>query len=174
MTKYETKGFGVSGSRLWVFGASSVVCNFGYTTLSITSSSGDSMIHTICFCLFSKYRHIFCHEPSPHPAQACSVKLLKPWALEMSATLRPASVKGLASDVAELAFWTSAPTTAGSTRGTMPRRAAVAGRLASLQMVGICWAKGLKFFSAATRAAAAAMTWGSLPSSATIWSASSS
>ncbi len=97
-----------------------------------------------------------------------------PWALEISATLRPESVKGLARDLAELAFCTSAPPTAGSTRGTMPRSAAVAGSLALLQMVGICWAKGLKFFSAATRAAAAAMTWGSVPSSVTILSASSS
>ncbi len=100
--------------------------------------------------------------------------IMEKGALEMSATLRPASANGLASDVAELAFWTSAPTTAGSTRGMIPLRAAVAGRLASLQMVGICWAKGLKFFSAATRAAAAAMTSGSSPSWATIWSASSS
>jgi len=53
----------------------------------------------------------------------------------------------------------------------MPRRAAVAGKLASLQMLGMMFAKGLVFFSAATRAIAAAMTAGSSPSWATMVSA---
>jgi hypothetical protein len=91
-----------------------------------------------------------------------------------SAWLRPSALNGFAMDEAALAFSTSEPTTAGSTAGTMPRSSGVTGRLASEQMVGMAEAKGLKFFSAATRAAAAAMTSGSLPSVATISSASSS
>ncbi|KAL1842030.1 hypothetical protein VTK73DRAFT_3333 [Phialemonium thermophilum] len=56
----------------------------------------------------------------------------------------------------------------------MPRRASVAGRAASLHSVGMAWAKGLKFFSAATSCAAAASTSGSLPRAVTIWSARAS
>jgi hypothetical protein len=108
------------------------------------------------------------------PSEPWRVKLLKPLAMATSAWLRPSALKGFAREVAELAFSTSEPPTAGSTRGTMPRSSGVAGRLASEQMVGMAAAKGLKFFSAATRAAAAAMTSGSLPRVATIWSASSS
>jgi hypothetical protein len=108
------------------------------------------------------------------PSEPWSVKLEKPLAMATSATLRPLALNGFARDLAELAFSTSEPPTAGSTRGTMPRSSGVAGRLASEQRAGMEAAKGLKFFSAATRAAAPAMTWGSLPRVATILSASSS
>lgn len=63
-------------------------------------------------------------------------KLSKPCALAMSATDRPSASKGSSREAAALAFSMSESSTAGSTRGTMPRRASVAGSEASLQRVG--------------------------------------
>jgi len=74
-------------------------------------------------------------------------------------------------EVAEFAFSVADPPTAGSTRGTIPRRAAVVGSVGSLQIDGILTTKGLKFCSAATRPAAAAMESAPVPSVATIKSA---
>ena len=71
----------------------------------------------------------------------------------------------------EFASSTSCPTTAGSMRGTTPRRAAVVGRVGSEQTDGMLTTKGLKFCSAATRPRAAAMAASLVPSSATILSA---
>lgn len=68
----------------------------------------------------------------------------------------------------EFAFSTSCPITAGSMRGTTPRRAAVVGRVGSEQIDGTLTTKGLKFCSAATRPRAAAMAASLVPSSATI------
>ncbi len=69
------------------------------------------------------------------------MKLVKPLALATSATLRPVASNGAFNDWAELAFSTSEPRTAGSTSGRIPRRASVAGRVASEQRVGASWAE---------------------------------
>jgi hypothetical protein len=61
-------------------------------------------------------------------------------------------------DLAALAFSKSEPVTAGSIRGTTPRRASVLGRVGSLQIDGMLTTKGLKFCSAPARPRAAAMT----------------
>lgn len=74
------------------------------------------------------------------------------------ATLRPSAVKGVVMEVLELAFSRVDPPTAGSIRGTTPRRAAVFGRVGSEQMDGTETTNGLKFCSAATKPRAAAMT----------------
>ena len=74
-------------------------------------------------------------------------------------------------EVFELAFSRASPPTAGSMRGTTPRRAAVVGRVGSEQMDGMLTTKGLKFCSAATRPRAAAMAASLVPSSETIRSA---
>lgn len=105
------------------------------------------------------------------PLAPWAVKLVKPLAAIISATLNPSALNGVVRDLAEAAFATSAPATSGSTRGTMPLSSLVAGRAGSEQMEGIETAKGLKFFSAATSFLAASMTALSLPSSETILSA---
>lgn len=87
------------------------------------------------------------------------------------ATLKPSAEKGVTIDLAELAFSSASPPTAGSMRGTTPRRAAVLGRVGSEQMDGMLTTKGLKFCSAATRPRAAAMALSLVPSSVIIWSA---
>lgn len=87
------------------------------------------------------------------------------------ATLKPSAGKGVVIDFFELAFSRTSPTTAGSMRGTTPRRAAVVGRVGSEQMDGMLTRKGLKFCSAATRPRAAAMAASLVPSSETMRSA---
>lgn len=57
----------------------------------------------------------------------------------------------------------SDPTTAGSTSGMTPLRRGLAGRLASLQMVGMLTTKGLKFCSAPTKPRAAATAAAEVP-----------
>ena len=59
-------------------------------------------------------------------------------------------------EVLELAFSRASPPTAGSIKGTTPRRARVVGRVGSEQMEGMLTTKGLKFCSAATSPRAAA------------------
>jgi len=105
------------------------------------------------------------------PARSTAVKLEKPWATMTWATLKPSAEKGVVTEVFELAFSMSWPPTAGSMRGTTPRRAAVVGRVGSEQMDGMLTTKGLKFCSAATRPRAAAIALSLVPSSAMIWSA---
>lgn len=105
------------------------------------------------------------------PLASTVVKLLKPLAAMTCATDMPVALKGVLRDVFELAISVSDPTTAGSTRGTMPRSSAVAGRVASPQMEGTLTEKGLKFCSAATSPAAALITCGSVPRVETILSA---
>lgn len=105
------------------------------------------------------------------PSEPWEVKLVKPLAEAISATLRPSAVNDVASDVAEFVFSVSAPPTDGSTRGTMPRRAAVDGKVASEHSDGTDTVKGLKFFSAATSPAAAAKTSEVLPRVETMVSA---
>lgn len=105
------------------------------------------------------------------PSRALVVKLVKPFAAMISATLKPVLANGVLIDAAELAFSVADPSTAGSTSGTIPRRASVAGRDGSLQMDGIVAAKGLKFCSAATRPLAAARASAPVPSCAMISSA---
>lgn len=87
------------------------------------------------------------------------------------ATLSPSAGKGVIFDLLALAFSTISPTTAGSMRGTTPRRAAVVGRVGSEQIDGMSTRNGLKFCSAATRPRAAAIAASLFPSSATIASA---
>lgn len=105
------------------------------------------------------------------PSTATAVKLEKPWATMTCATLNPSAGKGVVIDFFELAFSRASPPTAGSMRGTTPRRAAVVGRVGSEQMDGMLTTKGLKFCSAATRPRAAAMAASLVPSSETIRSA---
>jgi len=92
------------------------------------------------------------------PSTALVVKLEKPWVTMTSATLFPVASKGVVREVAAFAFSTAEPPTAGSTRGTTPRRAAVVGRVGSLQMDGTLTLKGLKFCSAPASPRAAAIT----------------
>lgn len=80
---------------------------------------------------------------------------MKPAAVAKSAMLFPVASRGVVKDAADAAFSTSAPVTAGSTRGTIPRRASVVGSVGSEQNVGLSVADGLKFCSAATRPFAA-------------------
>lgn len=87
------------------------------------------------------------------------------------ATLIPSAAKGVTIEVAELAFSVASPPTAGSMRGTTPRRAAVVGRVGSEQMDGMLTTNGLKFCSAATRPRAAATARSLVPSSAMMLSA---
>ena len=54
-----------------------------------------------------------------------------------------------------MAFSVLDPPTAGSMRGTIPRKASVVGRVGSLQIVGMLTTNGLKFCSAATSPIAA-------------------
>lgn len=105
------------------------------------------------------------------PAASVVVKFEKPCATITSATLRPSAANGVVVLVALFAFSVSLPPTAGSIKGTTPRRAAVVGKVGSEQMFGTETAEGLKFCSAATRPRAAEMTAGSLPSCATMASA---
>ncbi len=92
------------------------------------------------------------------PSAALVVKLENPWATMTSATLSPAALKGVVKEVAALAFSRVDPVTAGSMRGTTPRRASVVGRVGSLHIDGIETTKGLKFCSAPASPRAAAMT----------------
>jgi hypothetical protein len=71
--------------------------------------------------------------------------------------------------VLELAFSISEPTTPGSMRGMIPRRAAEVGSVGSLQRLWMSTTKLLKFCSAATRPIAASSA--PLPSSERIKSA---
>lgn len=105
------------------------------------------------------------------PSRATEVKLENPWAFITSATLNPAAANGVLTDVAEFAFSTSWPATAGSISGTTPRSSAVVGRVASEQIEGTDVTKGLKFCSAATYPRAAAMALSLLPSAAMMESA---
>jgi len=105
------------------------------------------------------------------PARSSVVKFENPWATMTSATLSPVASNGAVRDVAWLAFSSVEPPTAGSTNGTMPRRARVVGKVGSLHMDGMSTLKGLKFCSAATRPRAAATDWVPFPSWATISSA---
>jgi hypothetical protein len=89
------------------------------------------------------------------PAASLVRKLVKPEAAVMSATLKPAAVRGVVREAAEAAFCAAAPSTAGSTRGMIPLRASVTGSVASLHSVGCVAANGLKFCSAATSPLAA-------------------
>ena len=98
------------------------------------------------------------------------MKLLNPFSVSKSATLLPSAFRGLALVWAERALAAADPPTLGSIKGVMPRRRALAGRDGSLQMVGISWTNGLKFFSAATIPIAAATASAPVPSSARIWS----
>jgi hypothetical protein len=75
-----------------------------------------------------------------------------------SATLRPVASNGVIREEAALEFSSAEPPTAGSTRGTTPRRLSVTGRVGSLQIDGMLTKKGLKFCSAPARPRAAAMT----------------
>lgn len=84
------------------------------------------------------------------PAASTAVKLEKPCAIMTWATLNPVASNGVVMLVAELAFSTSCPPTAGSIRGTTPRSSADLGRVGSEQMEGMEATKGLKFCSAAT------------------------
>lgn len=81
-----------------------------------------------------------------------------------SATLNPVASKEVVTELLEFAFSVEDPPTAGSTRGTIPLRASVVGRVGSEQMDGISTLKGLKFCSAATRPLAAAMESAPVPS----------
>lgn len=63
----------------------------------------------------------------------------------------PVALNAVLSDAAEFEFSRAEPPTAGSMRGTMPRRTAVVGRVGSLQIEGMWTRKGLKFCSAATK-----------------------
>lgn len=105
------------------------------------------------------------------PAASVVVKFEKPCATITSATLNPSAVNGV--EILDLlfAFSLSLPPTAGSIKGTTPRRAAVVGNVGSEQIFGTEATKGLKFCSAATRPRAAEVTAGSLPSCATMASA---
>ena len=105
------------------------------------------------------------------PSAAFVVKFEKPCAAITWATLMPVLEKAVLREVAEFAFSVAEPPTAGSTRGTIPRRATVVGRVGSLQMEGTSTTKGLKFCSAATRPWAAAMESAPVPRVATIKSA---
>ena len=105
------------------------------------------------------------------PSAALVMKFEKPFAAMISATLMPALANGVVTDFAELAFSRSEPTTAGSMRGTIPRRASVVGRVGSLQIDGTETTKGLKFCSAATSPRAAAIESAPVPRVATIKSA---
>lgn len=98
------------------------------------------------------------------PAASVVVKFENPCATITSATLRPSAANGVVVLVALFAFSVALPPTAGSIKGTTPRRAAVVGKVGSEQMFGTETAEGLKFCSAATRPRAAEMTAGSLPS----------
>jgi hypothetical protein len=75
-----------------------------------------------------------------------------------SATLSPVASNGVVREEAALVFSSDEPPTAGSTRGTTPRRLSVTGRVGSLQIDGMLTRKGLKFCSAPARPRAAAMT----------------
>lgn len=90
------------------------------------------------------------------PSTALVVKLEKPAATMTSATDIPVLLSCVVSEAAELAFSLSEPVTAGSMRGTIPRRSGLTGREVSLQIEGTETTKGLKFCSAATRPRAAA------------------
>lgn len=105
------------------------------------------------------------------PAASVVVKFEKPCAAITSATLNPSAVNGV--EILDLlfAFSPSLPPTAGSIKGTTPRREAVVGNVGSEQIFGTEATKGLKFCSAATRPRAAEITAGSLPSCATMASA---
>ncbi|TGO29046.1 hypothetical protein BPAE_0019g00160 [Botrytis paeoniae] len=105
------------------------------------------------------------------PAASVVVKFEKPCATITSATLRPSAANGVVVLVALFAFSVALPPTAGSIKGTTPRRAAVVGKVGSEQILGTETTKGLKFCSAATRPRAAEMTAGSSPSCATMASA---
>lgn len=80
---------------------------------------------------------------------------MKPAAVAKSAILFPVASRGVVKEAFDAAFSTSEPVTAGSMRGTIPRRASVVGRVGSEQKVGLSVADGLKFCSAATRPFAA-------------------
>ena len=90
------------------------------------------------------------------PSRATAVKFVNPWAAITCATLNPSALNGVVTELADRAFSTSEPPTAGSTSGTTPRSSALFGRVGSEQIDGIETAKGLKFCSAATRPRAAA------------------
>lgn len=105
------------------------------------------------------------------PAASVVVKFENPCATITSATLRPSASNGVATLVLLFAFSSSLPPTAGSTRGTTPRSAAVVGSAGSEQIFGTETTKGLKFCSAATRPRAADTTAEALPSWATMASA---
>jgi len=105
------------------------------------------------------------------PSTATAVKLAKPLLAMTCATLKPSAAKGVIFDLFELAFSRDESRTAGSMRGTTPRRATVVGRVGSEQMDGMDVTKGLKFCSAATRPRAAAMAASLVPRVATMWSA---
>lgn len=76
-------------------------------------------------------------ETAAPPAAAWPVKFVKPFAVRRSATLIPTATSGVLAVLADRLLATTAPTTAGSMRGVMPRRISVAGRVGSLQMVGM-------------------------------------
>jgi hypothetical protein len=102
------------------------------------------------------------------PARSFVVKFEKPALTITCATLNPAALNCVCSEAAEFWFSTVDPTTAGSIRGTMPRRREFAGRVGSLQIEGMLTRKGLKFCSAATKPRAAATASAPVPSWARI------
>lgn len=106
------------------------------------------------------------------PSSAFSVKLEKPLAAIIWATLKPSALNGVLALLFEFAFSTLEPTTAGSTRGTIPLKTAVVGRVGSEQIDGTLTTKGLKFCSADTTPLAAVIESSPVPNSAMILSAS--